>query len=136
MSAVREEGVSVQASVTLRRVKCLLHRNVERFRGGLVFKAHRRFASLTSRLESNKEERRASAQGRDHPGCRPEAKVTLKACPARTVKLHARTSCVLTHATACGTMSSSSQSDAGPPETAGEKRSTFWSVSAPYLIST
>jgi len=32
----------------------LLHRNVQRFRGGLVFKAHRR-VSLTSRLESKRE---------------------------------------------------------------------------------
>jgi len=29
---------------------------VQRFRGGLVFKAHRLCASLNSRLESNKEE--------------------------------------------------------------------------------
>ena len=35
----------------------LLHRNVQRFRGGLVFKAHRRCVSLNSRLESNKEEK-------------------------------------------------------------------------------
>ena len=34
----------------------LLHKKVKRFRGGLVFKAHRRFVSLNSRLESNKEE--------------------------------------------------------------------------------
>ena len=34
----------------------LLHRNVQRFRGGHVFKAHRRCVSLNSRLESNKEE--------------------------------------------------------------------------------
>jgi len=34
----------------------LLHRNVQRFRGGLVFKAHRLCVSLNSRLESNKEE--------------------------------------------------------------------------------
>ena len=31
-------------------------RNVKRFRGGLVFKAHRPFVSLNSRLEINKEE--------------------------------------------------------------------------------
>jgi len=31
-------------------------RNVKRFRGGLVFKAHRLCVSLNSRLESNKEE--------------------------------------------------------------------------------
>jgi len=34
----------------------LLHRNVQRFRDGLVFKAHRLCASLNSRLESNKED--------------------------------------------------------------------------------
>jgi len=31
-------------------------RNVQRFRGGLVFKAHRLCVSLNSRLESNKED--------------------------------------------------------------------------------
>jgi len=31
----------------------LLHRNVQRFRGGLVFKAHRLCVSLNPRLESN-----------------------------------------------------------------------------------
>jgi len=35
-----------------------LHRNVQRFRGGLVLKAHRLRASLNSRLESNKEEKK------------------------------------------------------------------------------
>jgi len=34
----------------------LLHINVQRFRGGLVFKVHRLCVSLNSRLESNKEE--------------------------------------------------------------------------------
>ena len=34
----------------------LLHRNVQRFRGGLVFKAHRLCVSLNSRLDSNEEE--------------------------------------------------------------------------------
>ena len=34
----------------------LLHRNVRRFRGGLVFKAHRLCVSMNSRLKSNKEE--------------------------------------------------------------------------------
>ena len=33
----------------------LLHRNVQRFRGGLVFKAHK-CVSLNCRLDSNKEE--------------------------------------------------------------------------------
>ena len=36
----------------------LLQRNVQRFRGGLVFKAHRLFVSLNSRLGSNKEEKK------------------------------------------------------------------------------
>ena len=34
----------------------LLYRNVQRFRGGLIFKGHRLCVSLKSRLESNKEE--------------------------------------------------------------------------------
>ena len=34
----------------------LLHRNMQRLRGGLVFKAHRLCVSLNSGLESNKEE--------------------------------------------------------------------------------
>jgi len=33
-----------------------LYRNVQRFRGGLVFEAHRLCVSLNSRFESNKEE--------------------------------------------------------------------------------
>ena len=33
--------------------RLLLHRNVQRFRGGLVFKAYRRCVSLNSRLKSN-----------------------------------------------------------------------------------
>ena len=36
-----------------------LFRNVNRFRGGLVFKAHRLCVSLNSRIESNKEEKKA-----------------------------------------------------------------------------
>ena len=34
----------------------LSHRNVQRFRSGLVFKAHRLCVSLNSRLKSNEEE--------------------------------------------------------------------------------
>ena len=34
----------------------ILRKNVKRFRGGLVFKAHRLFVFLNTRLESNKEE--------------------------------------------------------------------------------
>jgi len=43
----------------------LLHRNVQRFRGGLVFKAHRLCVSLNSRLESNKERERNSGAARE-----------------------------------------------------------------------
>ena len=43
----------------------LLHINVQRFRGGLVFKAHRHCASLNSRLESNKEEEKGRAPPRN-----------------------------------------------------------------------
>jgi len=39
----------------------LLHRNVQRFRGGLVSKAHRLFVSLNSRRESNKKKKRRGA---------------------------------------------------------------------------
>ena len=38
------------------QISPLLHRNVQRFRSGLVIKAHRLCVSLNSRLESNKEE--------------------------------------------------------------------------------
>jgi len=37
----------------------LLRRNVQRFRGGLVFKAHRLCVSLNSRLESDEEEKKS-----------------------------------------------------------------------------
>jgi len=40
----------------------LLHRNVQRFRGRLAFKAHRLCVSLKSSLESNKEEEGRTAQ--------------------------------------------------------------------------
>ena len=43
----------------------LLHRNVQRFRGGLAFKAHRLCVSSNSRLESNKEEEGRAARGAD-----------------------------------------------------------------------
>jgi len=39
----------------------LLHRNVQRFRGGLVFKAHGLCVSLNSRLESDKEEEKKNS---------------------------------------------------------------------------
>ena len=38
------------------RCPAICNRNVQRFRGGLAFKAHRLCVSLNSRLESNKEE--------------------------------------------------------------------------------
>ena len=44
-------------------------RNVQRFRGGLVFKAHRLCGSLNSRLESNKEEKEPGGRvDLRHPG--------------------------------------------------------------------
>jgi len=47
----------------------LLRRNVKRFRGGLVFKAHRLFVSLNSRLESNEEEEEGQEEsGRETGG--------------------------------------------------------------------
>mmetsp|Transcript_63091 Transcript_63091/g.150554 ORF Transcript_63091/g.150554 Transcript_63091/m.150554 type:complete len:241 (-) Transcript_63091:1364-2086(-) len=57
--------------------------------------------------------------------------VTLNACPSLTAKLHANTSPVCVHATACGPKSSINHSAAGPPETAGVKRRIFVRVSAP-----
>jgi len=52
-----DEFVLQNHSVNLRITRYqLLHRNVQQFRGGLVFKAHRLCVSLNSRLESNKEE--------------------------------------------------------------------------------
>jgi len=41
---------------------------VQRFRGGLVFKAHRLCVSLNSRLESNKEEEDTWWERARHPG--------------------------------------------------------------------
>ena len=46
------EGGDLVGALVVQR----LHRNVQQFRGGLVFKAHRLCASLNSRLERNKEE--------------------------------------------------------------------------------
>jgi len=49
----------VSRSTCRRHSYLLLRRNVKRFRGGLVFEAHRLCVSLNSRLESNKEENAA-----------------------------------------------------------------------------
>ena len=38
---------------------------MQRFRGGLVFKAHRLCVSLNSRLEGNKEEENVASSGKD-----------------------------------------------------------------------
>jgi len=46
----------------------LLHRSVQRFRGGLVLQAHRLCASLTSRFESDKEERTRRIESREGAG--------------------------------------------------------------------
>jgi len=59
------------ASSRTRVLTRLLHRSVQRFRGGLVFKAHILCVSLNSRLESNQEEekkiRARSLSGRTSP---------------------------------------------------------------------
>jgi len=44
------------------RVEQLIHRNVQRFRGGLVLKAHGLCVSLNSRLESNKEDKKNQSE--------------------------------------------------------------------------
>jgi len=50
-----------------------LHRNVQRFRGGLVFKAQRLCVSLNCRLESNKEEEKFRVSGSGSPSRRVSA---------------------------------------------------------------
>jgi len=64
-AGLRVEGLPcgetpTRASVSLSRSTvvpaCRIHINVQRFRGGLVFKAHRLCVSLNYRLEINKEE--------------------------------------------------------------------------------
>ena len=42
---------------------------MQRFRGGLVFKAHRLYALLNARLESNKEEEKKKATSNPTPKC-------------------------------------------------------------------
>ena len=54
----------------------LLHKHVQRFRGGLVSKAHRLCVSLNSRLESNKEEE--GAQRRCLPRSDPPRELALR----------------------------------------------------------
>ena len=56
----------------------LLFRNVQRFRDGLVFKAHRLCASLNSRLESNKEETPSSSAGSPRDDGPPRRKVDVR----------------------------------------------------------
>ena len=65
----------------------LLHRNVQRSRGGLVFKAHRLCVSLNSRLESNKEEEEPSG-GAARAGTAPRRahRAPRRARPARPAK--------------------------------------------------
>ena len=57
-SLVRNNSLT-DASEPRQCIEQLLHRNVQRFRGGLVFKAHRLCVSLNSRL--NEEERNEAA---------------------------------------------------------------------------
>ena len=57
MSEVPLYGLAAPAPTVFQSRICkLLHRHVQLFRGGLVFKAHRRFVSLNARLASNKDE--------------------------------------------------------------------------------
>ena len=60
-----------------------LLRNVQRFRGGLVFKARRLCVSLNSRLESNKEEedRRTCKGGGEEAGWNPSWRVYRTGVP-------------------------------------------------------
>ena len=51
-----EPDVMSPCDVSVRNLRTTTSHNVQRFRGGLVFKAHRLSVSLNSRLESNKEE--------------------------------------------------------------------------------
>jgi len=51
----------------------LLYRNMQRFQGGLVLKAHRLCVSLNSRLESNKEKREAVHLHQTQPDARESA---------------------------------------------------------------
>jgi len=50
------KGVSFSATDRAEIERQLLHRSVQRFRGGLVFEAHRLCVPLNSRRESNKEQ--------------------------------------------------------------------------------
>jgi len=58
----------------------LLHRNVQRFRGGLVIKAHRLCASLNSRLESNKEEENVRVKIKKRRSGHGTRRRALRAC--------------------------------------------------------
>ena len=62
--------------------KQVLHRNVKRFRGGLVFKAHILCPSLNSRLESNKEEEEESKSDWGRGG--PRRRCGGRRCTSRT----------------------------------------------------
>ena len=56
LSKIRRKVTCNNCVVVFKEFEQLLHRNVQRFRGGLVFKAHRLCVSLKSRFESNTEE--------------------------------------------------------------------------------
>jgi len=55
--------------VTRRRRMRRTHRNVQRFRGGLVFKAHRLCVSLNSRRESNNQKKKDGVAGSGEGVC-------------------------------------------------------------------
>ena len=65
-----------------------LHRNVQRCRGGLVFKAHRLCVSLNSRLESNKEERREGPRVDPEPTTRASPRARPSPPPSNGPRVH------------------------------------------------
>ena len=71
----REENL-IGTVLNLRTTTC---RNVQRFRGGLVFKAHRLCVSLNSMLASNKDE--------EGPESRRWSWQARSRCPLRSVRL-------------------------------------------------
>jgi len=64
--------------VRVSREGASIHRNVLRFRSGLVFKAHRLCVSLNSRLESNEEEEKGASIRGGASRCRMLQRDVLK----------------------------------------------------------
>ena len=73
-------------------VSCSLHRNVQRFRGGLVFKAHRLCVSLNSRLDSNTEQgEKAMLNSKQWAGLRVGVQTRRSSLFPRTLGTYSRT---------------------------------------------